>query len=472
MAVFGLPIGGAGSSNRKFKLSVRIVAASIPGLSRPGVTAQQKPVLEVKLAGKTKATEFANFVEDADNRKVGVGAHACPWRFGDELCFTAGLEDVKGPGLRLKLRVQKEVGWGPLRINPGGPSDAGEGALDLRSRGLGACVQERRLATESSGAGPGLWCSPTILVPLAHVVGGVCTPSGPGEPVAHVALMLSVDADPEELLEAVGGRPQRPLSCSEERGGGAGGSETLERRLKDAERLLGAQVAAARQSVFSGLGEAERTLEIQAAAAKRSLEAALKDAQPGLESLRRCLQEPGFSWSQRWAASDGGKAASGAARPWSPNGVEELLSPPDLDQQGWICHQGPNGQQYWHHRALGPAPWEPSSPCSPGCAQGAAPGVPHRTRSMSVDLPAGPVAPRSRGRKAKGPVLPSPEEAPEGWVSIRHKDGRTFWHNTALGPAPWEVECVETGSKFASDVSDHAARPSPWSMNARVSFAA
>jgi len=37
----------------------------------------------------------------------------------------------------------------------------------------------------------------------------------------------------------------------------------------------------------------------------------------------------------------------------------------DLDPQGWISHEAPNGRTFWHHRALGPAPWELGP--LPGC---------------------------------------------------------------------------------------------------------
>merc|ERR1712032_1540673 len=33
--------------------------------------------------------------------------------------------------------------------------------------------------------------------------------------------------------------------------------------------------------------------------------------------------------------------------------------------------------------------------------------------------------------------LPSPDVAPEGWVSRTGPNGQKYWHNMALGPAPW-----------------------------------
>lgn len=43
-------------------------------------------------------------------------------------------------------------------------------------------------------------------------------------------------------------------------------------------------------------------------------------------------------------------------------------------------------------------------------------------------------------RLVAGRPLPGPEEMPHTWVSHTTKDGRVFWHNMALGPAPWETE--------------------------------
>jgi len=46
----------------------------------------------------------------------------------------------------------------------------------------------------------------------------------------------------------------------------------------------------------------------------------------------------------------GGTAAS--------NRGEDGALPPDLDPDAWVCYRGPNGQSCWHHKALGPAPWD------------------------------------------------------------------------------------------------------------------
>ena len=48
-------------------------------------------------------------------------------------------------------------------------------------------------------------------------------------------------------------------------------------------------------------------------------------------------------------------------------------------------------------------------------------------------------------RRPEPPSLPSPEQAPDGWICRRGPGGRMFWHHKALGPAPWEA--VPSGLK-------------------------
>jgi len=128
--------------------------------------------------------------------------------------------------------------------------------------------------------------------------------------------------------------------------------------------------------------------------------------------------------------------------------------PPELDPDAWVCYHGPNGQSCWHHKALGPPPWNEHSSVDwhlregvrqqPGIAVGR-----NGTRARSVD----PAANSSRGAATtdtdrefpswlNGPswAMPSPEEMPEGWVCHNAADGRTMWHHEALGPAPWNLQ--------------------------------
>lgn len=184
--------------------------------------------------------------------------------------------------------------------------------------------------------------------------------------------------------------------------------------------------------------------------------------------------------------------------------VDQALGDPDLAPEGWVSRIGPQGQRYWHHRALGPAPWEtdqeareldkevafarpgptgrpPGSGCGyyPGSSVVSGPGsftdqpasysglweadgrrggqLPPTSplQDRAGDLPLAPARPpKTWSGPASGGALggqsqsalaamsrdvpfPSPDQAPEDWISVQRPDGRTFWHNRALGPAPW-----------------------------------
>jgi len=195
----------AGDGGHAFTLSVRVLAASVPGLSAPGLLSQQRPFLEGSVGSSVKETEFADFARSSGGAHAGPYAQECPWRFGDTLTFKCRLEDVMGPGLKLRLRVRKDIVLGPVQFEMRAGC-VGEGALDLRSRVLPACVDERQDA-------PGMsqWNSPVMLVPLAHVPDGVCNNECKlGEAVAHAVIVFSLDMDPEQILEAV-----RPYSVSQ-----------------------------------------------------------------------------------------------------------------------------------------------------------------------------------------------------------------------------------------------------------------
>ena len=44
--------------------------------------------------------------------------------------------------------------------------------------------------------------------------------------------------------------------------------------------------------------------------------------------------------------------------PQRPRVERPSLPPPEQAPEGWICRRGPGGRMFWHHKALGPAPWE------------------------------------------------------------------------------------------------------------------
>lgn len=320
----------AGDAGPVFTLSIQVVAASVPGLSAPGLLSQQRPYLAGSLGASTKETEFADFAKAGGDR-AGPYAKECPWRFGDTLTFKARLEDLIGPGLKLSLRVRKDILLGPVQFEMRAAS-IGEAALDLRSRVLPSCVEERHDALR----GFGQWSSPVMLIPLSHVPEGICNADCRlGEAIAHVALIFSVDADPEPIL--------RPNSLT----------QRLEERMEGAFRWL------VEGAISGRVGQHE--------------EAIAHFGQP-------CADVPGALKPPPWNTSiESESACAGGA-----TGLE-------LTPEGWISFQAPNGRTFWHHRALGPAPWE-----------------------QSLD--------------------------DAGWISHQSSTGRVFWHHRALGPAPWELQ--------------------------------
>lgn len=322
-----------------FKLSIRVLAASVPGLDTPtcGVE-RQKLFIEAKLGSTKKETEFADY--SRKDRRDGVCADECPWRFGDTLTFTARVEDILGKGLRLRLRVRRDVIIGPFEFTLRS-EDVAEGGVDFRRRVLPACVEDRR-----GIGGRRSWGSPVLLVPLFHVQGGrYGAGAALGEAAAHAAVAFSIDTDPEAILACEG--PKRG---------------SFELSFNEAEEKL---------KRCSGVADwSERTLKI---------------LEP-VDSQMACKRAE--------------------MRAWTVNETSTDIESPDLDPEGWVCRTGQKGQVYWHHRALGPAPWEEDAGSS--------------SKSKKMKVPRG------------------PEERPEDWVSHQGADGRTFWHNRNLGPTPWD----------------------------------
>jgi len=458
-----------------FKLSSRVLGASIPGLPPPGIASRQRPFLRVASGSTKKETEFADFDTSFDSAKAGAGATECPWRFSDTLTFE--LRDAKGPGLQLNLRAKKDIVLGPLQVALNA-SEIGTGAVNVAERILPACVQERR-GTDGQICS---WYSPMMLVPLNHVRGGIC--------------------------------------------GGTGGiAAGLRRRTPVLEQTFGHAAAAAQEQVsvtMQTLSEAEKRLGKTMRSTKRSIDDAKKVVEECSTQTLRTLQAAEHKLDGQLnvlAANVDRMIRAGGNTSSTPGpgvGAHDAL-PPDLDPDAWVCYRGPNGQSCWHHKALGPAPWDeqandPASasrppaetlPAAPTDAQASqqahrSGGIPSRgTRERagsvlfldgepdwkrvsnawhsSVDWilregvrqqpgvavgrnatrarSAGPAASTSRGAATNAPdrefpswlngpswAMPSPEEMPEGWVCHHTADGRTMWHHEALGPAPWDLE--------------------------------
>lgn len=128
-------------------------------------------------------------------------------------------------------------------------------------------------------------------------------------------------------------------------------------------------------------------------------------------------------------------------RAWSVSTFDEVLPGPEKDPDGWISRLGPDRRRYWHHRSLGPAPWEADPEAfAVGLDQVSASGDSSSTTTAATSRP-----------------LPSPDEEPEGWLTHRSADGRVSWHHHALGLAPWEAMGAAPDTDHGNGIGSVAA---------------
>jgi len=292
-------------SQLSFKLTVRAVAASVPGIGKPGFVSRQRPQLQVSLGDIQKETELADY-EESSSSGSGSGACSskdCPWRFGDTLTFKVGMNEVIGPGLRLKLNARSDMQFGPVQVQMSRVDEIGEASVDLRRRVLPGCVPVRGRS----------WESPVLLIPLAHVRGGIVNDDQAlGQAVAHVAVSFVMDMEPEIVLAAAEAETRTVSDVL------ASKADGLMQWLSVAEESFGQLGSPVSQDkVGQAPGSAFKTLTPYEAIAASS------------RVSKRVAPDPGV-----------------------------VLADPELDPEGWISRKGPNGRYHWHHRSLGPAPWE------------------------------------------------------------------------------------------------------------------
>eukprot|EP00929_Paragymnodinium_shiwhaense_P103185 TRINITY_DN66508_c0_g1_i1.p1 TRINITY_DN66508_c0_g1~~TRINITY_DN66508_c0_g1_i1.p1 ORF type:complete len:431 (+),score=101.24 TRINITY_DN66508_c0_g1_i1:216-1508(+) len=395
-------------SSATFKLSVRVIAAAAPALKEPGFWSRQRPFLQACLGDVEKDSEPADYVgKDAAAPSAGACAKECPWRFGDSLTFVANIKDVLGPGLRLKLRAHSDVNLGPLQLQLASTADLGEAAVDLRRRVLPACVRK-------DGAAVAMWESPLLLIPLLHVRGGVVAENHDiGQATAHVALVFSMNVDPESILECVNHEPRQVSEVLQSRAEKM--IDWLEQPIQipdiDSGYFPGSDILEA-GGWFKGSTISNPEDDFSAVAAALSKEGgAMATMRP--DEMREAEER---------ARHRRGKVAA----------VEHALEGPDLAPDGWVSRKGPNGRLHWHHKALGPAPWE-AEDRGDLCAS-----TPSPARSLAP-LPSGQAGDHGAAADPdERPPIVSPELSADGWISHRGKDGRLFWHHTSLGPPPWQ----------------------------------
>uniref|UniRef100_A0A6T1E6K8 WW domain-containing protein n=1 Tax=Alexandrium monilatum TaxID=311494 RepID=A0A6T1E6K8_9DINO len=313
-----------GKNGDSFRLSVRVVAASIPALPKPGYWSRQRPRLEVALDKVKKETELADYSEGSAAEGGGACACECPWRFGDTLTFIVNLKDVLGPGFKLRLTAISDVFLGPVQLQLSQVAEVGEARVDLRTRALPGCVPARRRPGRAES-----WDSPVLLIPLAHVRGGlVCQDQELGNAVAHVALAFSADADPDCIIEAAEAETRSVADVLQ------GHADSMKRWLQKPMEL----------------GRVLRSPGRQSDASPRDSEV----------SQVRTPSSPSTCDALRTLSPRGCERA--ACRANSRNGNIPVLEGPLLDPEqspdGWISRKGRDGRVFWHHRQLGPAPWE------------------------------------------------------------------------------------------------------------------
>lgn len=306
----------APTDESSFRLSVRILSASIPKLGAPGMVTRQRPRLVVTLGSTQKQTELADFAGGSPGN--GAGANECPWRFGDTLTFVACLDDVLGPGVHLQLQGYSDVRLGPLQVDLGTAVELGQATVDLRQRVLPACVMVgvnpdscvRGMSIESLDEAP--WESPTLVIPLTRVCGGI-TASPSDSPC--VAVAFSINTDPERVLREAD-EASRPLYAKV--------SDRLSQSLRSPQWL--------------NCGERYCRPD-----SRESSPVRLKPL-PVIDGCGACSTP-----------------VKSPVRPKAPG----VLECPDQAPEGWVCYRAANGRTFWHHLALGPPPWERS----PGFAQ-------------------------------------------------------------------------------------------------------
>lgn len=395
----------------EFKLSVRVIGAAALALKQPGVWSSQRPHLELSLGSTKKDTEFGDFADEESQMapSTGVTAKECPWRFGDTVTFVATKKDLDGPGLRLRLRAQHDISLGPLQLQFRGVDELGEAIIDLKSRvlpacakrGLGRCGRGRKACISSrleEVPTAEAWESPLMLIPLFYVKGCVLsTQQALGQAsTGHVAVVFSVNVDPESLLAA-------PFPEKRAFPDVLGDRADHVLRWFESPVSIGGDSHQDPWSDFPSKGVAQA-----AAVAVGPAPSTLSPCNDALATLKpREVVEAADRAGQR-------------SRLHVITPAHSLLAP-DLSPEGWISRKGPNGRLYWHHRDLGPAPWEESD----------------NGLGVSPHLGA------SKRDALASYFCPDVTDLPrDGWVSHCGKDGRVFWHNTALGPPPWSLDCV------------------------------
>jgi len=376
-----------GEGPQTFKLTVRVLAASIPGIEAPGYISSDRPYIQASVGGTQKATEFADYCPKEPSNDMGSQlsqqmVEECPWRFSDSLTFRCPIKDVAGPGLKLELHVRRDVSLWPATVQMR-PVKVAQGLVDLKTRVLHACERKQEGAS-GVDLGTRAFMSPVVVIGMSHVKGGTLGESVQlGEAVAHVALVFSLDADPEEILLAAGMRPRRrSITAAKERVEATKGRMT-ERMETTRGRLTERLQTLRRSASLESLRNLRRSASLESMSTRASLESFRRSASlesvrqsPAMENLRSLRRSSSVERLVTRAESTVNTARARlrsssltpsflrrkASGPRSRKDLGDGVVPdPDLDPEGWVSLRGPDGREFWHHLSAGPPPWQGAS---------------------------------------------------------------------------------------------------------------
>eukprot|EP00929_Paragymnodinium_shiwhaense_P119490 TRINITY_DN913_c0_g1_i10.p2 TRINITY_DN913_c0_g1~~TRINITY_DN913_c0_g1_i10.p2 ORF type:complete len:531 (-),score=55.23 TRINITY_DN913_c0_g1_i10:2779-4371(-) len=363
-----------------FKLSLRVVSASIPGLSAPGLLKRERPRLDVVLGDVVKATELGDF--SADNVATDAAAtcsspsqlrNTCgmgrnvetarrpsadesspstasdrssgdyPWRFGDTLTFTVQASDLHGPGLRLWLRSASEVRLGPVQVDLANARELGFSTCELRTSVLNLCTIMRQDGSIS-------WESPLIDIPLAPLglapeVDKDLSRLKVSDPSAtrlalrditqkhtpRVKLSFSVNQDPQQLL-SIAERATRSLTDAVVGPFRRFVAEPVQYLTNTAFGTCAMSSCQPKHGEFTPTGSSSIRTDCFG-----NRPSALTGRNPGARYEMNRFTQP---LVRSYTSQDLG------------------LGSPDAAPDAWVCHMAPTGRVFWHHKSLGPPPWE------------------------------------------------------------------------------------------------------------------
>eukprot|EP00435_Cladocopium_sp_Y103_P055974 s1442_g18.t1 len=127
-----------------FKLSVQVVAASIPGLTDSGLLTRERPRVAALLNGVRKETEFGDCDPEENDLLALPGTDnlpPCDWHFNETLTFAVTVADVlAGQSVQLWIHTYSDVRIGPFQVNLTRARDIGVCSVELQKQVLPDCV--------------------------------------------------------------------------------------------------------------------------------------------------------------------------------------------------------------------------------------------------------------------------------------------------------------------------------------------